>query len=149
VHMGCETFGEILEGAPGLSRTLLTQRLKQLERLGVVESAPKAGGAVTVTSSRARAAICSRSAKPSASGELGGSRSPRRTSIRSWHCGQCATLCDGTDFRTSAWSSGWISPASALTSGTGCSSSTAAEICKTYSGLDEDLYITADMPRRS
>jgi len=37
LHLGCETFGEILEGAPGLSRTLLTQRLEQLERLGIVE----------------------------------------------------------------------------------------------------------------
>jgi DNA-binding HxlR family transcriptional regulator len=44
LHLGCETFGEILEGAPGLSRTVLTQRLKQLERLGIVESAPKAQG---------------------------------------------------------------------------------------------------------
>src|SRR5262245_31801964 len=44
VHLGCETFGEILEGAPGLSRTLLTQRLKRLERLGIVESMPKARG---------------------------------------------------------------------------------------------------------
>src|SRR5262249_41423727 len=44
VHLGCETFGEILTGAPGLSRTLLTQRLKQLERLGIVEAAPKAPG---------------------------------------------------------------------------------------------------------
>ncbi|HVD22281.1 MAG TPA: helix-turn-helix domain-containing protein, partial [Lapillicoccus sp.] len=44
VQLGCETFGEILEGAPGLSRTLLTQRLKQLERLGIVESTPKAHG---------------------------------------------------------------------------------------------------------
>src|ERR671910_3608146 len=44
LHLGCETFGEILEGAPGLSRTLLAQRLKQLERLGIVESAPKAHG---------------------------------------------------------------------------------------------------------
>jgi DNA-binding HxlR family transcriptional regulator len=42
LHLGCETFGEILEGAPGLSGTLLAQRLKQLERLGIVESAPKA-----------------------------------------------------------------------------------------------------------
>jgi DNA-binding HxlR family transcriptional regulator len=49
LQLGCETFGEILVGAPGLSRTLLTQRLKQLERLGVVESAPKAQGVVTVT----------------------------------------------------------------------------------------------------
>src|SRR5215207_2128513 len=44
LHLGCETFGEILEGAPGLSGTLLAQRLKQLERLGIVESAPKAQG---------------------------------------------------------------------------------------------------------
>ncbi|HEV8329985.1 MAG TPA: helix-turn-helix domain-containing protein [Steroidobacteraceae bacterium] len=44
LHLGCGNFSEILEGAPGLSRTLLSQRLKQLERLGVVESAPKPGG---------------------------------------------------------------------------------------------------------
>src|SRR5262245_21417269 len=42
--LGCETFGEILEGAPGLSRTVLAQRLKQLERLGIIESEPKAHG---------------------------------------------------------------------------------------------------------
>ena len=45
LHLGCETFGEILQGAPGLSHTMLTQRLKQLERLGIVESAPKRSGA--------------------------------------------------------------------------------------------------------
>ena len=44
LHLGCASFGEILEGAPGLSRTLLSQRLKQLEGLGVVESAPKPDG---------------------------------------------------------------------------------------------------------
>jgi DNA-binding HxlR family transcriptional regulator len=42
--LGCGTFGEILEGAPGLSRTLLSQRLKHLERLGIVESAVKPDG---------------------------------------------------------------------------------------------------------
>jgi DNA-binding HxlR family transcriptional regulator len=41
LYVGCESFGEILEGAPGLSRTLLSQRLKQLERIGVVELVPK------------------------------------------------------------------------------------------------------------
>jgi DNA-binding HxlR family transcriptional regulator len=44
LYLGCGTFGEILEGAPGLSRSLLSQRLRQLERLGIVESAPKPGG---------------------------------------------------------------------------------------------------------
>ena len=44
LHVGCSSFGEILEGAPGLPRTLLSERLKQLERLGVIASAPKARG---------------------------------------------------------------------------------------------------------
>ena len=44
LHLGCASFSEILVGAPGLSRTLLSQRLKQLERLGIVESAAKAVG---------------------------------------------------------------------------------------------------------
>jgi DNA-binding HxlR family transcriptional regulator len=34
---GCETFGEIIEGAPGIPRSLLSQRLRWLERCGVVE----------------------------------------------------------------------------------------------------------------
>jgi DNA-binding HxlR family transcriptional regulator len=44
LYLGCGSFSEILEGAPGLSRTLLSQRLKQLERFGVVKSAPKPDG---------------------------------------------------------------------------------------------------------
>jgi DNA-binding HxlR family transcriptional regulator len=44
LYLGCGTFCEILEGAPGLSRTLLAQRLKQLQRLGVVDLAPKPDG---------------------------------------------------------------------------------------------------------
>ena len=44
LYLGCGSFGEILAGAPGLSRTLLSQRLKQLERVGVVASAAKPGG---------------------------------------------------------------------------------------------------------
>jgi DNA-binding HxlR family transcriptional regulator len=44
LYLGCGNFSEILEGAPGLSRTLLSERLRQLERLGVVKSAPKPDG---------------------------------------------------------------------------------------------------------
>jgi DNA-binding HxlR family transcriptional regulator len=44
LYLGCGSFSEILEGAPGLSRTLLSQRLKQLERLAIVRSAPKRDG---------------------------------------------------------------------------------------------------------
>jgi DNA-binding HxlR family transcriptional regulator len=38
--LGCETFGQIQEGAPGIPRTLLSQRLRLLERHGVVEREP-------------------------------------------------------------------------------------------------------------
>jgi DNA-binding HxlR family transcriptional regulator len=44
LHLGCGNFGEILEGAPGLSRTLLSQRLKQLEDLDIISSVAKPDG---------------------------------------------------------------------------------------------------------
>lgn len=37
---GSERFNEIHNGVPRMSRTLLTQRLKQLERIGVIERRP-------------------------------------------------------------------------------------------------------------
>jgi DNA-binding HxlR family transcriptional regulator len=42
--VGCDSFSEILEGAPGLSRTLLAERLRRLERMGIVASTPKPAG---------------------------------------------------------------------------------------------------------
>lgn len=36
---GCRTFGELLEGAPGISKALLAQRLDLLERSGVLTKA--------------------------------------------------------------------------------------------------------------
>ena len=44
VLMGCRTFNEIAAGAPGLSRALLTRRLRELERAGVLEIRPKPDG---------------------------------------------------------------------------------------------------------
>jgi DNA-binding HxlR family transcriptional regulator len=41
--LGCTTFTEIRSGLPGISRTLLTQRLRDLERVGVVERRTAAG----------------------------------------------------------------------------------------------------------
>jgi DNA-binding HxlR family transcriptional regulator len=42
--LGCRTFGEIQAGAPGIPRSLLVERLKQLERLGVIERRPNPAG---------------------------------------------------------------------------------------------------------
>lgn len=37
VILGCRTFNEIADGAPGLSHGLLSKRLRELERAGVIE----------------------------------------------------------------------------------------------------------------
>jgi len=42
--LGCTTFNDIASGAPGLSRALLTKRLHELERAGVIEISPKSDG---------------------------------------------------------------------------------------------------------
>ena len=44
ILMGCETFTEIQRGAPGIPRSLLTQRLALLERQGIVERWPNDNG---------------------------------------------------------------------------------------------------------
>jgi DNA-binding HxlR family transcriptional regulator len=42
--LGCRTFNEIAAGAPLLSRSLLTKRLHELQRAGVIEISPKPDG---------------------------------------------------------------------------------------------------------
>ena len=44
VLQGCRTFNDISDGAPGLSRALLTKRLRELERAGLLRIAPKPDG---------------------------------------------------------------------------------------------------------
>ena len=44
ILIGCRTFNEIADGAPGLSRGLLSKRLRDLQRAGVIEIRPKPGG---------------------------------------------------------------------------------------------------------
>ena len=44
VLIGCRTFNEIADGAPGLSRGLLSKRLRDLEHAGVIEIRPKPDG---------------------------------------------------------------------------------------------------------
>ena len=44
ILLGCRTFNEIADGAPGLSRGLLSKRLRELQRAGVIEIRPKPDG---------------------------------------------------------------------------------------------------------
>ena len=145
LHLGCGTFGEILEGAPGLSRTLLTQRLDQLERLGIVESTPKPHGrghryqltdaghdlfrvCETLGEWGARwLEIAPENLDPfvalwSMCNALRRDRLPERRVVIQF---------DFTGFRRHERY--WLLLEHGET-----------EICKTYAGLDEDLYITAE-----
>jgi DNA-binding HxlR family transcriptional regulator len=45
--LGCETFSEIAEGAPGIPRSVLSERLRMLERHGLVERTPSRGYRLT------------------------------------------------------------------------------------------------------
>lgn len=42
--LGCTTFTEIAAGAPGLSRALLSKRLREFERAGIIDIRPKPDG---------------------------------------------------------------------------------------------------------
>jgi DNA-binding HxlR family transcriptional regulator len=145
LYLGCGTFSEILEGAPGLSRTLLSQRLKQLERLAIVESRPKPDGRgchyALAAAGRDLFKVCA------SLGEWGA----RWLEIAPRHLDPFVALwsmCNALrrdrlpdrrvvirfDFtgrpRNERY---WLLIEHGDT-----------EICKTYPGLDEDLYITAE-----
>ncbi len=132
LYLGCGSFSEILEGTPGLSRTLLSQRLKQLELVGVVESAPKSDGRghhyeLTSEWGARWLEIAPEHLDPfvalwSMCNALRRDRLPdRRVVIRFDFTGRV---------RPERY---WLLIEHGDT-----------EICKTYRGLDEDLYITAE-----
>jgi DNA-binding HxlR family transcriptional regulator len=145
LHLGCASFGKILEGAPGLSRTLLSERLKQLERLGVVRSARKPGGRGSryelTSAGRDLFSVCQ------SLGEWGArwlEIAPENLDpfVALWS--MCNALrrdrlpdrrvvirfdFTGRPRRERYWLLIELGD---------------TEICKTYRGLDEDLYVTAD-----
>jgi DNA-binding HxlR family transcriptional regulator len=145
LHLGCGTFSEILEGAPGLSRTLLSQRLQELERFGVVESARKPDGRghhyKLTSAGRGLFTVCQ------SLGEWGA----RWLEIAPQHLDPFVALwsmCNALrrdqlpdrrvvirfDFTGSRPRERyWLLIENRQT-----------EICKQYPGLDEDLYITAE-----
>ena len=143
LHLGCETFGEILEGAPGLSRTMSQRLTLAFERLGIIESAPKAHGRGhrhhLTDSGDDLFKVCQ------ALGEWGPVARDRPENLDPFVAlwSMCNALrrdrlpdqrvvirLDFTGFRPHERY--WLLELEE------------AEIRKTYAGLDEDLYITAD-----
>jgi DNA-binding HxlR family transcriptional regulator len=156
LSLGCGSFSEILAGAPGLSRTLLSQRLKQLERLGIVRSASKPAGRgrhyELTPAGRDLFKVC--------------------VSLGEWGARWLEIAPENLDPFVALWSMcnalrrdrlpdrrvviqfDFLARRSASREGgTGRKSPERywllielgdTEICKTYTGVDEDLYITAE-----
>jgi DNA-binding HxlR family transcriptional regulator len=145
LSVGCGTFSEILAGAPGLSRTLLSHRLKQLERLRLVESSARVAGSrrhyELTAAGRDLFKVCV------SLGEWGA----RWLEIAPQHLDPFVALWSMCNALRRDWLPdrrvviqfdflGRRSPERywlLIELGD-------TEICKTYQGLDEDLYITAD-----
>jgi DNA-binding HxlR family transcriptional regulator len=70
-------FGELAKAVPGLSDRLLSQRLRELERQGLVQRTVEAGTPVRVTYSLSEAGR-----------ELGPSISELKIWARRWRCGE-------------------------------------------------------------
>ena len=70
--VGCHTFNGIAEGAPGLSRALLTKRLQELRRAGVIDVVPKPGGRGSLYQLTRQAARCGAWCSPCRTGGSSG-----------------------------------------------------------------------------
>jgi DNA-binding HxlR family transcriptional regulator len=103
---GCRTFNEIAAGAPGLSRALLTRRLRELARAGIIEIRAKPHGRGSLYEPTEAGARSSPSSPHSASGVTSGSMSGRSIPTRAWPCGRGARCsCGGTYYpRGASWS---------------------------------------------
>lgn len=55
--LGCRSFSELRDAAPGISRTLLTQRLRMLEHHGLVERRPGPSGTLVYELTEAGAGL--------------------------------------------------------------------------------------------
>ena len=88
VILGCRTFNEIADGAPGLSRGLLSKRLRELERAGVIEIRPKPDGPGSIYEpTDAGRELTEVHAGPPALGFEVGRPDPRTGPSRAWCCG--------------------------------------------------------------
>ena len=72
VLIGCRTFNEIANGAPGLSRGLLSKRLRDLADAGVSRSVPSPTARARPTSRPKRVESCRRSCWRSGTGDRDG-----------------------------------------------------------------------------
>ena len=69
---GPTTYSKLADGAPGLSRTLLTTRLRELQSVGLVETTPSPSGKSSLTASPGPAKTSEMYCWPSGTGENDG-----------------------------------------------------------------------------
>ena len=142
---GCRTFGELLAGAPGISRALLAQRLETLERHGIITR-------TTTSSGRSRVFydLTSKGQELKAVTDAMGTWGARWLELEPPHTAPSYVL-----WATSKLADLDVLPPTGLVVRFALRDARpdsfwmllrqpAAEVCSSYPGRDEDLIVTSD-----
>jgi DNA-binding HxlR family transcriptional regulator len=141
---GCRTFGELLDGAPGISRALLAQRLELLEHHGIITKTTSTGRV------RVRYELTEKGRELKAVTDAMGNWGARWLELEPAHTDPAyvlwatsrlvdvdrlplRALIARVDLRDRPRERYWLLLHRPV-----------AEVCTTYPGRDEDLVITAD-----
>ena len=150
VILGCRNFNEIADGAPGLSRGLLSKRLRELRRAGVIEIRRKPDGpGLVLRAHRGGSGVDARSWRRSSTGVRSGptSHPSRRTRGSCCGCGRPSSsivigcpsagslVCFDYPTLSGPGSRNWL----LIERGD-------AEICEKYPGGEEHLVVVVHDP---
>lgn len=142
---GCRTFGELMAGAPGISRALLAQRLETLERHGIITKTTTSTGRTRVFYD-----LTSKGQELKAVTDAMGTWGARWLEVEPHHTDPIYVL-----WATSKLADLDLLPPAGLIVRFALRDAPphsfwmllrrpAAEVCSTYPGKDEDLIVTSD-----
>ena len=148
VILGCRTFNEIAGGVPGLSRGLLSKRLRELERAGVLEIRPKPDGpGSTYRPTEAGRELSEVMGALQRWGSKWAELTPNRHTP-GWcsGCGPRSSWTASVCHSSGSWCASTIPPCRGPAVAVGCSSNWATPRSAKYPGGEEHLVVVVNDP---